>query len=127
MLLRAGYAETCCCTALDGVGGLSGTDIGTAGAVAVPRWSLDAGNAPHTCHMRRCHPCRAALKRAAAWYGCGAVSVQATRHYDDSLALHLLQQLRKQRGLRAQPRRTSVLLNNGNVARATVDAVRVHY
>ena len=30
---------------LDGVGGLSGTDIGTAGAVAVPRWSLDAGNA----------------------------------------------------------------------------------
>ena len=35
MLLRAGYAETCCCTALDGVGGLSGTDIGTAGVVAV--------------------------------------------------------------------------------------------
>jgi len=46
--------------------GLSGTDIGTAGAVAVPRWSLDAGNESHTCYTKRCHPCRAALKRAAA-------------------------------------------------------------
>ena len=45
MLLRSGYTQTCCRTAFDGVAGLSGTDIGTAGAVAVPRWSLDAGNA----------------------------------------------------------------------------------
>jgi hypothetical protein len=56
----------CCRTALDGVAGLSGTDIGTAGAVAVPRWFLDAGNACHTCYTKHCHPCRAALKRAAA-------------------------------------------------------------
>jgi hypothetical protein len=45
---------------------LSGTDIGTAGAVDVPRWFFDAGNECHTCYTKRCHPCRAALKRAAA-------------------------------------------------------------
>ena len=64
MLLRAGYAETCCCTALDD---------------------------------------------------------------RDSSVVHLLQQLRKQRGARAQPRRTSVVLYNHNEARAAVDAIRVHY
>ena len=41
-------------------------DIGAAGAVAVPRWSLDADNASHTCHMRHCRSCRGALTRAAA-------------------------------------------------------------
>ena len=55
------------------------------------------------------------------------LSKQPVRHDDSLAAVHLLQQLRKQRGLRAQPRRTSVVLNNGNVVRATVDAVRVHY
>ena len=61
------------------------------------------------------------------WHGGGAVSVQAARHDDDSLAVvHLLQQLRKQRGLRAQPRRRSLAVNNHNVVRATVGAVHVH-
>jgi hypothetical protein len=68
LLLSRG--DRCCCTALDGVGGLTGTDIGTAGAVAVPRWSLDADNASHTFRMKHCHPCRGALKRAVAcWPG----------------------------------------------------------
>ena len=55
------------------------------------------------------------------------LSKRQTRHDDDCLVVHLLQQRRKQRGPRAQPRRTSLVLNNYNVTRAAVDAGRVHY
>jgi len=80
---------------------------------------------PHTCPLGEAQ-CPSA--GSSWWHGGGVVSVQAACLSQCSLAaVHLLQQLRKQRGLRAQPRRTNVVPNNGNVVRATVDAVRVHY